>query len=175
MRNRSNIFMKKTEQKPLIPSYEEETAENITIEINEPKHNFIIVYDTIYKNTDLNGYEIALLIYLLSRAPTYKPNKNGLMHALQFGEDIYFRTTKSLQEKGYLKIERNGNGYKYIVNQSPTLSDKQLTYEYLAHNETFNAPLWNTLLNNRKISYETYNKLWENMQRIARINWIKKD
>lgn len=169
--------MKKTEQKPLIPSYktETETAENITIEINEPKHNFIIVYDTIYKNTDLNGYEIALLIYLLSRAPTYKPNKHGLMHALQFGKDIYFRTTKSLQEKGYLKIERNGNDYKYIVNQSPTLNDKQLTYEYLSRCETFNAPLWNTLLNNQKISYETYNKLWENMQRIARINWIKKD
>lgn len=171
--------MKKTEQnKPLIPSYETETetAENITIEINEPKHNFIIVYDTIYRNNDLSATEKGLLLNLLSIAPTFKPSRNGLIKISKIGRETYDKAIKSLQEKGYIKIERKGkNEYKYIVNQTPQLSDQQLSYEYLKKYHTFDAQLWNTLLNNRKINLETYNKLVDNLKRIVNIEWIRKD
>ena len=166
--------MKNNEKNPLFAEQEQETAENITIEINEPKHNFIIVYDTIYRNNDLSATEKGLLLNLLSMAPTFKPNKNGLMKISKLGKTTYYKTIADLQAKGYLKIERKGRcEYKYIVNQAPTLTDKQLTYEYLSIKEQFNVPLWNSLLNTKKITYETYKQLWENLQKIVKTNYLK--
>lgn len=157
----------------LIPSYKQD--ENITIQQEPIKHNFIIVYDTIYKNYDLNANEIALLIYLISASPTFKPNKNGIIKSLKLTRREYEATIKTLKEKGYLKINQIGkHEYKYIVNQTPQLTDRQLTYDYLSRFETANTDLWNTLLKNKSISYETYNELWENLIKIARYKWTNK-
>ena len=163
------------EKEILIPSYENEEEQNITIEQEQIKQNFIIVYDSIYKNSDLNANEIAILIYLLSRSPTFKPNAKGLMHNLKISENKYFKTIKSLQEKGYLKIERNRNEYKYIVYQKPPITPEHLTFEYLKKYETFNIQLWHTLLKTHQISKDLYYKLCDNLKEIVNINWINKD
>lgn len=167
--------MKNNQEQARNPLFETETENNITIEIQEQKHNFIIVYDTIYKNSDLTPNEIALLIFYLSRSPNFKTNKNGTMKILKMSRYTYQNTIKKLQEKGYLKIDRKGKNYNYIVNQSPQLTDAQLSYEYLRKNHTFDAQLWTTLLNNKKISYETYVKLLDNLKKIATIKWIGKE
>lgn len=160
----------------LIPSYENEEEQNITIEQEPIKQNFIIVYDSIYKNSDLNALEIAILIKLLSCAPSFKPNSKNIRHLLKISENKYFKTIKSLQEKGYLKIERQGrNEYKYIVYQKPPITPEHLTFEYLKKYETFNIQLWHTLLKTHQISKDLYYKLCDNLKEIANINWINKD
>ena len=98
------------------------------------------------------------------------------MHNLKISENKYFKTIKSLQEKGYLKIERKGrNDYKYIVYQKPPITPEHLTFEYLKKYETFNIQLWHTLLKTHQISKDLYYKLCDNLKEIVNINWINKD
>lgn len=156
----------------LIPSYEQD--KNITIEQEPIKHNFIIVYDSIYKNKDLNANEIAILIYLLSRSPTYKPSAKSIQHNLKIGQKTYFKTIKNLQEKGYIKITRENNEYKYIVNQEPPIKAENLTFEYLKKYETFNIKLWWTLYQTKQINRDLYNKLCDHLKEIANEKWINK-
>ena len=163
--------MKREQIKSQLLEDSEEKIESIIIEQQEIKHNFIIVYDSIYKNKDLNGYEIAILIYLLSRTPTYKPNKNGLMKALQFSQTKYFKAITSLKNKGYLKIEKiNKNEYKYIVNQAPILRalEKELNFENL--HKIKDLHYYNQLFKLNYISEELLNELTEDFYKTMKIN-----
>lgn len=95
-------------------------AETYLKQIDDKQH-FVILKETFYKNQNLTGDEIALFVYLITRAPTYKPNHKGLKKALKMGDDRYFKASKGLQDKGYLIIDKNGkNGTTYTLSQTPT-------------------------------------------------------
>lgn len=97
------------------------------------------------------------------------------MWSLKIPEKKYRKAINGLKEKGYLKIEHKGRKqYKYIVSQEPQIKAENLTFDYLSRQEPFNIDLWNTLLKTHLIDYETYNNLWENLTKIAKLNWIKK-
>lgn len=168
---------KTTNENPLFKgSINSQEIENNILEIETPKHNFIIVYDSIYKNNNLNGYELAILIFLLSRAPTYKPNKNGLMKALHFSKEKYFNAIKGLKNKGYLKIEKIAkNEYKYIVNQAPILRtlNKDLSFNALA--PLYDLHYYNELFKLGFIEEELLNELTENFYKMAHTKWTNKD
>lgn len=163
--------MKRTEnQSPLFNDSEQENK-TITIEQEQVKQNFIFVYDTIYKNDNLSADEIAILIKLISFAPTFKPNANIIMRKLNIGKDNYFKAIKGLQEKGYLKLERiNKKEYKYKVSQKPIMKAENLTYEYLSKNNALDYQLFNTLYTTRMIDYETYEKLINEFYKRIKIN-----
>lgn len=97
----------------------------------EQKHNFIILYDTVYKNTNLTSDEIALIVKLLSIAPTFKPTFEKLMDLLHIGKIALSKAVKGLKDKGYLKIERFGNSSKWTITQEPIKSLKDLNKETL--------------------------------------------
>ena len=71
---------------PLLEDSEQENK-TISIQQEEIKHNFIIVYETIYKNPKLTINEMGLLIKLISLAPTFKVNSKSLIKMLK----IHFR------------------------------------------------------------------------------------
>ena len=166
---------------PKNPLFEKITEENITEESNininaiQPKHNFYIVYDTIYKNNDLSATEKGLLLNLLTMAPTFKPTKNGLMYYSKLSRREYETAIKNLKKKGYLTIKKNGtNNYDYIVSQQPQISAEYLTYEYLSENYTYQVELFETLLLSKMITKEIYDQLIDHIKAIATIKWVNK-
>lgn len=101
-----------------------ESQENgLTIKIQEPKKNFIILYDSVYKNNDLTTDEIALIVKLLSCAPTFKPTKKKLSNVLNIDERRLTKASKGLQKKGYLKVKKYSNTSEWIINQEPFIAD----------------------------------------------------
>jgi len=86
---------------------------------NTPKQNFIIVYDSVYKNTNLTTDEIALLIKLISLAPTFKPTAEKLADILHISKRALLKASKGLQAKGYLKIKKFGKCSEWTINQQP--------------------------------------------------------
>lgn len=94
------------------------TSEKIAIK-QEQKHNFIIVYDTIYKNNSFTTDELALIIKLLGCAPTFKPSHRKLERILNTSDYALRQAEKGLIEKGYLKINKNGRNSEWTITQEP--------------------------------------------------------
>ena len=105
---RTIFFMKKTL-----------TTQENSLKDNTPKQNFIIVYDSVYKNNDLTAEELQLLIKLISIAPTFKPTAEKLAKILKHDKRTILKASKGLQAKGYLKIEKHGNTSQWTINQQP--------------------------------------------------------
>lgn len=165
------------EQTQIIPSYDEkeiDEGEGSQLEKIEPRHNFIIVYDTIYKNSDLTTDEIAILIKLISASPNFKPTGRKLANILKIDYKRLLKATNSLQEKGYLKIQNlgKGKGAKWTISQAPTLKAQGYTFEDLKG--LLNVDYYYQLLKARLINFDLYKKLVENVIEIARIEWIDK-
>lgn len=93
--------------------------QEITLQDNTPKQNFIIVYDSVYKNTNLTTDEIALLIKLIAIAPTFKPTSQKLASILNISIKALNKASKGLQAKGYLKIKKFGKSSKWTITQQP--------------------------------------------------------
>lgn len=93
--------------------------QEITLQDNTPKQNFIIVYDSVYKNTNLTTDEIALLIKLIALAPTFKPNSQKLANILNISIKALNKASKGLQAKGYLKIKKFGKNSEWTITQQP--------------------------------------------------------
>lgn len=95
--------------------------EEITLK-NETKHNFIIVYETIYKRNDITADEMLLLIKLISMAPTFKPTFEKLKDILKLGKKALTKAIKGLKEKGFLTIKKYGRESQWIITQDPILN-----------------------------------------------------
>lgn len=100
--------MKKTLQEP-----------KTTLKYEEPKRNFIILYDSVYKNNDLTANELKLLIKLIASAPTFKPTSRKLADILKIDLKSLNRASKGLQAKGYLKIKKFGKSSEWTITQNP--------------------------------------------------------
>lgn len=87
-----------------------------------PKRNFIIVYDSVYKNNNLNALELQLIIKLLSCAPTFKPSYRKLTQILKISDTTLLKAVKGLKEKGYLTIVKNGKESEWHITQEPTIN-----------------------------------------------------
>lgn len=95
------------------------TNQENNLKDNTPKQNFIIVYDSVYKNTNLTTDEIALLIKLIALAPTFKPTAEKLADILHISKRALLKASKGLQAKGYLKIKKFGKCSEWTINQQP--------------------------------------------------------
>lgn len=163
-------------KKPLNESQEK----GLTIKIQEPKRNFIIIYDSVYKNTDLTTDEIALIVKLLSCAPTFKPTSEKLAKILNINIKRLTKATKGLQNKGYLKIKKYSNKSEWTISQEPFINDLE---------EITTPILLKMLLDNRiklddlrrlrklkliddKILIETSEKYIEEIRRIIKTPWL---
>lgn len=96
-------------------------TKNKIIKVKEHR-NFVVVYDSVYKNTSLTCNEGWLLIKLISASPTFEPTHRKLQTILKLSERALQIATKSLQQKGYLKIVKHGRKSEWIVNQAPTVN-----------------------------------------------------
>lgn len=97
------------------------------IEIIEPKRTYIIVYDTICKNNNLNIEELGLITKLIALAPTFKPTIRGLAKILNTTIYTIKDAVKGLQEKGFLIIENNTfKGSKWIITQQPIIKPQNV-------------------------------------------------
>ena len=105
---RTIFFMKQQPKQPIT-----------SLQDNTPKPRFIIVYDSVYKNTNLTTDEIALLIKLISLAPTFKPTSQKLADILNITIKALNKASKGLQAKGYLKIKKFGKNSEWIITQEP--------------------------------------------------------
>jgi DNA-binding transcriptional regulator YhcF (GntR family) len=110
-----------------------ESKNNNELIINYPtKHNFIIVYDSIYKNTELSALELQILIKLISIAPTFKPSLRKLATLLKQSKPTILNATNNLQKMGYLEITKHGNKSTWVINQVPKYDEfKTITFESL--------------------------------------------
>ena len=104
--------------------------ENQEINIESQQHNFIVIYDTLYK-TNLTIYELGLITKLISCAPTFKPTILKLAQTLKCSKEIIKKATKGLKEKGFLTIENKfKSGSKWTINQEPIINKiNGFTYE----------------------------------------------
>ena len=157
---------------PLLEDSEQENK-TITIQKEEPKPNFIIVYETIYKNPKLTINEMGLLIKLISLAPTFKVNSKSLIKMLKISQREYFKASLGLQQKGYLKIERiNKKEYKYNISQKPSFRVEQYTFEELAPLK--DPTYYYQCLNAKIITYELYKELMQDFNNMVHTKWINK-
>lgn len=102
--------------------FAEETNPLIKTENNQ---HFILLYESVYKNTKLTSDEIALIVKLTSASPTFKPTKNTLTSILHISDRALIKAAKGLKEKGYLQIINNGKGgSQWILTQEPKLYEQ---------------------------------------------------
>lgn len=158
-----------------------ESQENgLTIKIQEPKKNFIILYDSVYKNTDLTTDEIALIVKLLSCAPNFKPTSEKLSNILNIDIRRLTKASKGLQEKGYLKIKKYSHTSEWTISQEPLINNfKEITTPILL-NALLNYKIrFEDLKKLRKLKYiddkilkETTNLYLKEIQKIAKYNWL---
>lgn len=139
------------------------------LNIIEPKKHFIIVYDTVYKNTNLKAEELGLLLKLLSMAPTFKPTIEKMASILNIGQTKLKEIVKSLQKKGYLTIENNyKKGSIWTIRQEPLIKPEFMNYDFLSQNYTYDVELWRRLLKAKMITSKLYNELLDNLVKIAK-------
>lgn len=103
--------MKKTQETP-----------KTTLKIEPYKRNFIILYDSVYKNNDLTANELQLLIKLIAKAPTFKPNSRKLADILKMNQKALNKASKGLQRKGYLIIKKFGKNSEWTITQEPIIN-----------------------------------------------------
>lgn len=162
--------MKKT-----LPTEEKTTIQEIT-----PKRNFIIVYDTIYKNNQITSDEMHLLIKLISLAPTFKPTTEKLADILHLSKRALIKASKGLQKKGYLIIKKHGNTSQWIINQEPINTELQnLTKEHLLNALlNFEIDLQKLKLLHKlkyiddRLFIETTTAYGKEIQRIVKTKWL---
>ncbi len=157
--------------------------EQITINEIKPNLNFIIVYETIYKNNDLTSEEIHLLIKLIAKAPNFKPTSDKLADILHMSKKTLNKASKSLQEKGYLTIKKYGNKSEWNITQTPILN----TINILSVENLVNGLLNYTITPKElklmhklkriddKIYIETIKQYSKELQRILKTNWLNDD
>lgn len=151
----------------------EEQAEQQEILIEDnTKHNFIIVYDTFYKNKELTAEEIALFIKLKAAAPTFKITQDKLAQALNTCRDIIKKASKGLQKKGYLKIEhpRSKSACKWIINDAPIF--KNIDYNNLDIRK-LSFETMTALLQNKKTPPHIKHKIFKEIEALAKYNVYK--
>lgn len=101
---------------------EKANQDNEKINVEQQKHNFVVIQDTLYK-TKLNILECGLLFKLITRAPTFKTTKLNLARVLNCSKENIETATKGLKEKGILKVENNfKGGSKWTINQEPIIN-----------------------------------------------------
>lgn len=146
--------------------------------IEENKRAFIIVYETIYKNTDLTAIEISLLVKLLSAAPTFKPTIRKLATILKVGATTLTKAVKNLQEKGYLRIEHNGKGGSvWKIDQNASFKPVDIeNLKELCQNAEIDLKTIKALYKMQKITRQQAQELnlilYNSIQRIIRTNWL---
>lgn len=161
------------------------TNENEQIEINEIKQeqHFIIIYESVYKNTDLTLEEIGLINKLVGKAPTFKPTIRKLAEITHLDIRRFNKLTKSLQEKGYLVIKKNGCKSEWTISQTPVINKINiLSVENLVNgllNFTI-TPKELKLLHklkriDDKIYIETQKQYIKELQRILKTEWLDND
>ena len=164
---------------------QQKTNEHEQIEVHEIKQelHFIIVYETIYKNNDLTTDELALLIKLIARAPTFKPTSRKLADILNIDLKRFNKASLGLQEKGYLTIKRYGNKSEWTITQTPILNNiSVLNVENLV-NGLLNFTITQKELNllhklkriDDKIYIETQKRYIKELQRILKTEWLDND
>lgn len=116
------FFMKKAENTPTKATENTQEQETEILIKDETKHNFIIVYDTIYKSK-LTLEELGLLVKLLACAPSFKPTIKKLETELNASNRKILRAVKGLKQKGFLSIENNfKSGSVWTITQEPILN-----------------------------------------------------
>ena len=149
-----------------------QTDEKIVIQDKSQKH-FVIIYESVYKNRTLTNDELILLFRLITKAPNFTLSFNGLKALLKWSGERLAKNIKGLKEKGYLKIESHGkNGATWTINQEPTIRAEKLTFEGLKNILDLNY--YFELYKMKYIDLKLYQKLIDNLTRIAKTEWIKK-
>ena len=151
-----------------------------SLQDNTPKQRFIIVYESVYKNTNLTTDEIALIIKLLSIAPTFKPTSRKLADILKIDLKRLNKASKGLQDKGYLIIKRFGNNSEWTITQEPFIETlKDLNKETLL-NALLNfeidfkdlKQLHKLKMIDDKLFIETATAYGKELQRIVKTKWL---
>lgn len=157
--------------------------EQITLKEIKPKQNFIIIYDSVYKNTNLTTDEIALLIKLISSAPTFKPTCRKLADILHIDLKRFNKACKGLQDKGYLIVKRFGNKSEWNYTQEPFIDTlKDLSKETLL-NALLNfeidlkdlKQMHKLKMIDDKLFIDTANTYAKEIQRIIKTKWLDED
>lgn len=135
-----------------------------------PKENYIIVYESVYKNTELNAIEIALLVKILSLSPTFKHNLATLSKILHIPYKAILKASKGLQQKGYLSIKNNGiKGITFIVNQKPiqSIDINNIDIKHIS------VPTMEYLLESKQTPKELKKAILEYLNKIINTKWVE--
>ena len=154
----------------------QEEEQQINVETKKP--NFVVIYETLYKQ-NLTILESGLLFKLLTRAPTFKTTKLKLCKVLKCSKEQIEKATKGLKDKGILTIENNfKSGSKWTINQEPINSKiKTINKENLVNallDNVINTYQLKLLWKNNYIDYPMYQKVLieysKELIRIAKID-----
>lgn len=158
---------------------QKQEQENNILKIEEPKRNFIIVYDSVYKD-NLSASALALLIKLISLAPTFKPTTDKLATILKIGRTQTKQAIKELKNKGFLKIKINcgKQANEWQITQEPKIeiiaknyNDEEIQ-QYFFKGQISYEDLY-IMYKKHLITKERYNKILDETYRIAKLNIYK--
>lgn len=145
------------------------------ISIQSEQNHFVIISHNIARNTKLSDSAKSLYIYLKSHSENFILSYRRIANHFNISEWKIKTAIKELKQSGFLQIEKkpNSNEYKYILLDNPTNEEYKIA-EQLATNQLNFADIDNIIkiLNNKRISKETREKINEKLQAILHAKWL---